>query len=258
MTWWKPSWWSSAMSWCALPPVNSSAWSCCYQHPVKKGVITIGNVSSSSLSSRSIIIQLIKRNLKKMSLTSSSSFFSPWNLTTKRLTPYSGRLSHALSIHRVMKIPIHNNQEICRLKAKVTFWSSSWLLGGWGPSHWRAPPGSSDAAENKVFFKKNYFQWYFLNCVVWSYQNPNYLGLHLPREPWCDIVLGVDLNCVWVDCRRWGRRLKNTDKLKMVHNVKSGEIQLRLVQISMQNYSDWYLHWQEGLDGVHLCVVAGY
>ena len=100
--WRKPSWWSSAMSWCALPPVNSSAWSCCYQHPVKKGVITIGNVSSSSLSSRSIIIQLTKR---KRWLTSSSSFFSPWNLTTKRLTPYSGRLSHALSIQSVMKIP---------------------------------------------------------------------------------------------------------------------------------------------------------
>ena len=105
MTWWKPSWWSSAMSWCALPPVNSSAWSCCYRHPVTKGVIAVKNVSSSSLSSRSIIIQLTKCNSQKRWLTSSSSFFSPWNLTTKRLTPYSGRLSHALSIQSVMKIP---------------------------------------------------------------------------------------------------------------------------------------------------------
>ena len=106
-------------------------------------------------------------------LTNSSSFFSPWNLTTKRLTPYSGKLCHAR-----MKFIFASS----RLRSFTLAWDSRIFWRNWNVDI---------TYESKLL------------VFIWGY-----LWFHLPGKARGHIVLCYYLHCVWVDGRGRGRWLK--------------------------------------------------
>ena len=149
-------------------------------------------------------------------LTNSSSFFSPWNLTTKRLTPYSGRL--------------------CQARMKFIFASNrlrSFTL----------------ACDSRIFWRNWKMDVTFQSWVlvfIWIY-----LWFHLPGKARGHIVLCYYLHCVGVDGRGRGRWLQE------------GRMEAVLIVLYITwiikciCYKQAYLHWEEGFDGVDLCIVAG-